>query len=211
LQRLVLEINNKVGIVGILTEAQRGAIDEATRQLSDSVDYALAFANVTGCMEDLGMFVKDRLSPMDSGHRETISRLSASAILELVDGITAVVAERTEGNEAYIDAAPDALPHQLVRILPRDFCVYLQPHRERLDYTFSNEEIETIGRQHKALYDSYHRQPDVKSSIDSVGDCAYIVMLGSVSRTRTRCWRDSSVVWRPSFPVHPLLRATFRW
>jgi hypothetical protein len=30
LQRLVPEINNKAGIVGILTEAQRGAIDKAT-------------------------------------------------------------------------------------------------------------------------------------------------------------------------------------
>jgi hypothetical protein len=128
-----------------------------------------------------------------------------------VDGNTAVVAERTEDNEAYIDAAPDVLPHQLVCILPREFCVYLQRHRERLDYTFSYEEIETVGRQHKALYDSYHRQPDVKSSIDTFEDALRIVMLGSVSRTRTLCWRDSSVVWRPSFPVHPLLRATFRW
>jgi hypothetical protein len=69
----------------------RGAIDEATHQLSDSGDYAVAFANVSGFMEDLGMFVKDRLSAMDSGHRETLLRLSASAISELVDGITAVV------------------------------------------------------------------------------------------------------------------------
>jgi hypothetical protein len=172
LQPLVLEINNKVGIFGILTEEQRGAIDEATHQLSDSGNYAVAFANVSGCMEDLGMFVKDRLSAMDSRHRETLLRLSASPILELVDGIAAVVAERTEDNEAYIDAAPDVLPHQLVRILPRNFCIYLQRHRQRLDYTFSNEEIETIGRQHKALYDSYHRQPDVKSSIDSFDDSA---------------------------------------
>jgi hypothetical protein len=125
LKRLVLEINNKVGIVGILTEAQRGAIDEATHQLSDSGDYAVAFAIVSGCMEDLGMFVKNHLSAMDSGHRETFLRLSASAILKLVDGITVVVTERTEDNEAYINAALDVLPHQLVRILPRDFCVYL--------------------------------------------------------------------------------------
>jgi hypothetical protein len=156
----------------ILTEALRGAIDEATHQLSDSGDYAVAFANVSGCMENLGRFLKGRLSAMDSGHRETLLRLSESAILELVDGITAVVAERTEDNEACIDAAPDVLPHHLVRILPRDFCVYLQRHGERLDYTFSNEEIETTGRQHKTLYDSYHRQPDVKSSIDSFGDSA---------------------------------------
>jgi hypothetical protein len=171
LQRLVLEINIKVGI-GVLTEAQRSAIDEATHQLSDSGDYAVAFANVSCCMEELGMSVKDCLSAIDSGHRETLLRLPASAILELVDGITAVVAERTEDNEAYIDAAPAVLAHQLVRVLLRDFCAYLQRHRERLDYTFSNEEIETIGRQHKALYDSYHRQPDVKSSIDSFDDSA---------------------------------------
>jgi hypothetical protein len=75
LERLVLEINIKVGTVGILTEAQCGAIDVATHQLSDSSDYAVAFANVRGCMEDLGMFVKDRLSAMDSGHRETLLRL----------------------------------------------------------------------------------------------------------------------------------------
>jgi hypothetical protein len=96
---VVLKINNKVGIVGILTEAQRGVIDEATHQLFYSGDYAVAFATISGCMEDLGMFVKDRLSIMDSGHRETLLRLSASAILELVDGITAVIAERTEDNE----------------------------------------------------------------------------------------------------------------
>jgi hypothetical protein len=81
LQRLVLEINNKVGIVGILTKAQRGAIDEATHQPCDSGDYAVAFANVSGCMEYLGMFVKDRLSAMDSGNCETLLRFSASAIL----------------------------------------------------------------------------------------------------------------------------------
>jgi hypothetical protein len=172
LQHLVLEISNKVGIDGIFTEAQRGAIDEATHQLSDSGDYAVALANVSGFMEEMGMFVQDRLSAMDSGHRETLLRLSACAILELVDGITAGVAETTEDNEAYIDAAPDVLPHQSVRILPRDFCVYLQRHRARLDYTFSNEEMETIERQHKALCDSYHRQPDVRSSIDSFDDIA---------------------------------------
>jgi hypothetical protein len=117
LQRLVLEINNKVGIAGILAEARRCAIDEATHQLSDSGDYAVALANVSSCMEDLGMF-KDRLSAMDSGHRETLLRLSASAILELVDGITAVVAERTEDKEAYIDAAPDVLPISLYAFCP---------------------------------------------------------------------------------------------
>lgn len=172
LKRLIAEINSKVGIVGSLSEVQRGAIIEATHELSDSGEYAVSFAAVRGFMEDLGFFVKDRLAAMDDGSRDTLLRLSATAILGLVDGISAVVAERTEDNEAYLDAAPAVLPHQLVRILPRDFSVYLQRHRERLDYTFSIEEIENIGRQHKALCEAYRHQPDVKSSIDSFNDGA---------------------------------------
>ena len=50
-----------------------------------------------------------------------------------MDGISAVVVDRNEYNEAYIDNATSVLPHQLVRILPSDFSVYLQRHRERLD------------------------------------------------------------------------------
>ena len=172
LKRLVDEINSKVGVVGRLSDAQRGAIDETTNELSDLGNYSVVFTAISGFMEDLGVFVKDRLAAMDNGNRDSLLRLSASAILGLVDGISAVVAERTKDNEAYLDAAPAVLPHQLVRILPRDFSTYLQRNRERLEYTFSALQIENIGRQHKALCDSYCREPGVKSSIDSLDDSA---------------------------------------
>ena len=97
-------------------------------------------------MEDLGLFVKDRLAAMNNGNRDTLFQLSVAAILGLVDGISAVVAERNEDNKVYIDADPSVLPHRLVRILPCDFCVYLQRHQERLNYTFNIEEIENIRR-----------------------------------------------------------------
>ena len=103
---------------------------------------------------------------MDNRNCDTLLKLSAAAILGLVDGIIAVVAEQNEENEAYIDAALSVLPHQLARILPCNFSVYLQRHREHLDYTFSIKDIENIGRHHKALCDLYRHQPDVKISID---------------------------------------------
>ena len=117
-------------------------------------------------MEYLGSFVKDLIAAMDNGNCDTLLQFSEAAILGLVDSISAIVAERNKDNEAYIDAAPSVLPHQLVRILPHNFSVYLQRHRERLDYTFSIKEIENIGRQHKALCGLYRRQPDVKRNID---------------------------------------------
>ena len=67
---------------------------------------------------------------------DTLLQLSAAAILGLVDGISAVVAERNKDKKAYIGAAPSVLTHQIVRILPRNFSVYLQRHQERIKYTF---------------------------------------------------------------------------
>ena len=133
LKRLVLNINSKVGIFGSLSEVQRGAISEAAHQLSDSADYAVSFVSVRGFMEDLGFFVKDRISAMDNRNCDTLLIFSAVSILGLVDGISAVVVEKNKDNEAYIEAAPSVLPYQLVRILPRNFSVYLQSHQERLD------------------------------------------------------------------------------
>ena len=166
LKRLVLDINSKVGIVGSLSEVHRDAISEATHQLYDSADYAVSFVAIRVFMEYLGSFVKDLIAAMDNGNCDTLLQFSTAAILGLVDGISAVVAEQNKYNEAYIYAAPSVLPHQLVRILSRDFFVYMQCHEERLDYTFSIKEIENIGLQNKALCDLYRRQPDVERSID---------------------------------------------
>ena len=93
LKRLVLEINSKVGIVGSLSEVQRGAISKVTHQLSDSANYAVSFVAVRIFMEYLGFFVKDCIAATDNGNRDTLLQLSAAAILGLVDSISAVVAD----------------------------------------------------------------------------------------------------------------------
>ena len=166
LKRLVFDISIKVGIIRRLSEVQRGAIDEMTHQLYDAASYAVSFFAVRYFIEDLVLFVKYCLAEMASGNRDMLLQFSAAAIPGLVDGISAVVTEQNEYNKAYIDAAPSVLPHQLVRILPCNLCVYLQCHRERLNYTFKIEEIDNIRRQHKVLCDAYCRQPELKSYID---------------------------------------------
>ena len=114
----------------------------------------------------------NRVATIDSSKCEMLLRSIASAILALVDGINDIVGERTVGKESYLDAAPDVLPHQLVQVLPRNYCSYLQRLRERLEQTFSAEEIEKIKRQYKTLCGSYRQQPNVKSCIDSFNDAS---------------------------------------
>ena len=167
LKRLVLNINRKVGIVGSLSEVQRNVISDATHQIYNSTNYSVSFVAVRVFMEDLGLFVKDIFTAMDNRNCDMLLQLSAADILRLVDVISAVVAERNKDNEDYIDAATSVLSHQLVRILPHNFSIYLQRNRERLELIFTIEDIDNIGRQHKALCDLYRRQPVVKISIVS--------------------------------------------
>ena len=130
LKRLVFEINIKVGIIGRLSEVHRGTIDKTTRQLSDSADYEVSYVSVRGFIDDLGLFVKYFLAATESGNHDTLLQLYAATIIGLMNGISAVIVEK---NEAYIDADPSVLPHQIVRIMPCDYNVYLQRHWERLN------------------------------------------------------------------------------
>ena len=72
LKRMVLNIKSKVGIFGRLSEVQRGAIDEAIHQISDSGDYVVSFVAVRDFMKDLGFFVKDRLTATERNNRDTL-------------------------------------------------------------------------------------------------------------------------------------------
>lgn len=98
LKGLIREITSKVGIVGSLTDTQRGAIDETTHELSDSSNYSMVIAAMSVFMRDLDLLVKDHIFTLDCGNRYALLQLSASVILRLVDGICVFVAEQTEDN-----------------------------------------------------------------------------------------------------------------
>ena len=74
---------------------------------------------------------------MERGNRDMLLQLSKATILGLVDGIIAVFEGKNKYNEAYINADPGVLPHQVVHILPFKFSMYLQRYRENINYTFS--------------------------------------------------------------------------
>ena len=90
---------------------QQGGIREEKHQFSDLENYAVSFAAVRGFIEDLGFFVKYRLSAMYNRNCDTLFQLSAAALLGLVDSISAFFEERNEDNKSYIDAAHSVLPH----------------------------------------------------------------------------------------------------
>ena len=96
---------------------------------------------------------------MDSSNCDTLLQLSLSAILGLVDVISTAVVWQNKDNESYIEAAPGVISHQFFYILPHKFSIYMQRYEDLLDYTFSIEEIDSIGQQNKSLCDVYCHKP----------------------------------------------------
>lgn len=66
LARLVDEIRHKVGVLGPLPDSQRAATDAITHALFELGDYAVAFSEVFGFMEEIGAFFKDHLTAIDN-------------------------------------------------------------------------------------------------------------------------------------------------
>lgn len=121
LTRLVDKICSKASIFCLLSDFYRAAIDKSTHILSDLGKYAVAFSAVSGFMEILGSFVKDHLTAMNGMSRKSLLRLSAIALVGLAHDISEVFAKQTEDNQAYLNAALHILPHQLAKILLRNF------------------------------------------------------------------------------------------
>lgn len=211
LKRLVLEINKKVSIDGSLSEMQRGAIDQAIHELSASGEYALSLAAVRSFMENMGFFVKFCLVAMENTSRDMLLRFSANAVLGLVNSISAIVVEQTEDNEAHRNTASSVRPHQLVRILPRDFSDCLQSHRERLHFNFSIEENEDIGRQKRPCASRTATKTMLRVPSTALKTAPRTEMLGTDSTTFTRCWKYLSVAWRPLYKGNRPSRVTFLW
>lgn len=207
---LVDEIRSKVGAIGNLSDSQRTEIDTTNNALVDSSKYAVAFSAVSGFTEDLGAFVKDFLTAMNGVNHERLLRLSASALVGLVDNMSEVVAVQTKDNQVYLNAALAVLSHQLVKVLPRDFFKILQCHQKRLEHTHCAVQTEALEREQKTLCDLYHSDPYVKGSIDSLKAATSLMLLELDFSVRTRSSRVSSGDWHLSFPVYLPLKGTSR-
>ena len=96
---------------------------------------------------------------MDSSNCDTLLKLSSSAILGFLNVISTAFLWQNKDNESYIEAAPGVLPHQFFCIPPHKSSIYLQRYQDILDYTFSIEEIDSIGHQKNSLCDVYCRKP----------------------------------------------------
>jgi hypothetical protein len=102
----------------------------------------------------------------DTAELEALTKDIAMLFVRAVEGISDIVAERDDSNNAG-DHLPPVLPHELAVPEHADFCSVVRSHRERLLTRWSTSEIDVIGQEHQVLAATYTSETPLRSALDA--------------------------------------------
>ena len=93
--------------------------------------------------------------------------MKTNTIIEIVDGIANIQAERNSDNLPSSDNLPPVLPHELVKLPTRQFTSIVVEHLDQLKQFWGEEAVDTLERQHQYLLIEYQRDTTLQSALDN--------------------------------------------
>ena len=111
--------------------------------------FSVALADVRTFIEDQGNFVMDALEALTVEESDVVFGSIAGLFVGLMEGITTIVAQRDQDNNASVDDAPAVLPHDLCRLRTSFVCTYIRRYKvsEQFIYLLRNLKlpVDSIG------------------------------------------------------------------
>ena len=127
--------------------------------------------SITNHIRDQGSPAQTFYDRMDDGSKEAVVKQIAKYAMALVKGLKSVKAERDENNLPRDEEPPPVLPHELVKMRPAIFTDnVLNQHRNRLQVTWTQDEVEDIENDHRQLIKFYHNNEAVRKALDKHED-----------------------------------------
>ncbi|CAM6060495.1 unnamed protein product [Sphagnum tenellum] len=123
--------------------------------------------NVSRHLRNQGSWARNMFLVLDAANQTSILKEIAHFGLKLVQGISAIQAERNSNNKAALDFGIPVMPFQLVEMAPCDFInLVLDPYRSQLAKFWPDEKIDLIERHQQELFNAYKRELGSKLLID---------------------------------------------
>ena len=161
----------------ILMSQMEGHICEDQLQNTDPLvsstkgSFKVTYAHVRSYMDNLGRWVLVTMDAMEESSRNHLVSCIAAVFLHLADGISSIVAERDDMNDAG-EELPAVLPHHLVAGDMRTLVGQLDVHHPRLKRCFSNEEIQMIDQDYAEFLRAVRMEPELKAALNSMTNTA---------------------------------------
>jgi hypothetical protein len=116
-------------------------------------------------LKDLGCFVITAIEKISVDEMAAVVKSIATCSVNLIAGLTNIVAERDSVNHA-AESMPPVLPHQLVKLRGREFADIILQQKDRLSVVCSLQKMEHIERDFERLLGAYDREPSLKQALD---------------------------------------------
>lgn len=168
--KLARDIRSSTKVKGPLTGTEKAEIDVRSIEGKAFVngDYAVEWDDAISCIEDGGAFVVTEMDKLDDPKKAIVVSTFANFALNLVCGISSIVAERDMQNNA-ADELPPVLPIKMLDFSSRELAVCLERHKNRL-LKLGNDAIEKIDVQLQKMKRSYREEQTFANAIDTYKD-----------------------------------------
>ena len=89
-------------------------VNEEMNVVSTNQTYSLALVDMIGTLNDLGTFAMETIESIGAQRPQPLSYNLSKCMVNLIEGIEAMTAERDSSNEAAEENLSPVLPHELV-------------------------------------------------------------------------------------------------
>ncbi|KAH8941177.1 hypothetical protein BDL97_14G024200 [Sphagnum fallax] len=152
-----------VNVTLVILQSPNLILSQQTSEIKNLVGHLVSTMN----MELVGSWARNMFLVLDAANQTSILKEIAHFGLKLVQGISAIQAERNSNNEVALDFGIPVMPFQLVEMASCDFIdSVLDPYRSQLAKFWPDEKIDLIERHQQELFNAYKREPGSKLFID---------------------------------------------
>jgi hypothetical protein len=169
LSQLAHDLQQRANIEGPLTQDEIESLENESYDYIMVDNFCVKRQKIIEAIDEEGQFVQlemDKLKESEENREvyESIVLTIANFLLQLVVGISKVVAERDSQNSP-ADELPPVLPLDLCHVAPREFISHLKQQILRLKQKFTDEEIEKIDQQFRDLRIAFREQDGLQQSL----------------------------------------------
>ncbi|KAI2493008.1 hypothetical protein MHU86_2095 [Fragilaria crotonensis] len=167
-EKLVATLVEDVRIDGPLNDEAINLLNPITYVINGS--FAVLKVNVREFLVGLASWVEDLIEESDPAVQAKLIHDVGSLFTVACDRITKICVFREADNRPYVaeDLLPPVLPPKLVTTRPGDFLRQVCVYNHRLQSRYSNEQVDIIADEHRALIMHYRTDDVVKQAIDSL-------------------------------------------
>jgi hypothetical protein len=163
LKQLVDTYCRMVGIQGPLSPEE--ICDILSDQPAESCGaFIVTHDSIRLAIEELGFWVMEQLDGLDGSEICSLLRSVGKLFVTACDGISRIVCERDESNQA-TDELPPVLPHELCQIGMREFVRHLQDHSVRLLPHFGADGMDDISKEFAEFQRALREDPLLQEAI----------------------------------------------